>query len=115
MKLYNELPLFAVRDSADRVVGEKGTYEELIACSHEIAGSTAQLVAASKVQTQVKTLLFSHWKLQQYTVYFHTYTVPRSGWQNTLSVVFIGTFSSLQSSLNEKYFSNKAKCLEADL
>lgn len=39
-----------VRDSADRVVGEKGTYEELIACSHEIAASTAQLVAASKVQ-----------------------------------------------------------------
>uniref|UniRef100_A0A3B3CL79 Huntingtin interacting protein 1 related n=1 Tax=Oryzias melastigma TaxID=30732 RepID=A0A3B3CL79_ORYME len=37
-------------DSADRVVSEKGTYEELIACSHEIAGSTAQLVAASKVK-----------------------------------------------------------------
>ncbi|XP_047424954.1 huntingtin-interacting protein 1-related protein-like isoform X2 [Mugil cephalus] len=37
-------------DSADRVVGEAGTYEELIACSHEIAGSTAQLVAASKVK-----------------------------------------------------------------
>ncbi|XP_029024998.1 huntingtin-interacting protein 1-related protein-like [Betta splendens] len=37
-------------DSADRVVGERGTYEELIACSHEIAGSTAQLVAASKVK-----------------------------------------------------------------
>ncbi|KAM4719249.1 huntingtin-interacting protein 1-related protein isoform 2-T2 [Anableps anableps] len=37
-------------DSADRVVGEKGSYEELIACSHEIAASTAQLVAASKVK-----------------------------------------------------------------
>ncbi|XP_047228532.1 huntingtin-interacting protein 1-related protein-like [Girardinichthys multiradiatus] len=37
-------------DSADRVVAEKGTYEELIACSHEIAASTAQLVAASKVK-----------------------------------------------------------------
>ncbi|XP_041826400.1 huntingtin-interacting protein 1-related protein-like isoform X2 [Melanotaenia boesemani] len=37
-------------DSADRVVGENGTYEELIACSHEIAASTAQLVAASKVK-----------------------------------------------------------------
>lgn len=37
-------------DSADRVVGESGRYEELIACSHEIAGSTAQLVAASKVK-----------------------------------------------------------------
>uniref|UniRef100_A0A3B3VP44 Huntingtin interacting protein 1 related n=1 Tax=Poecilia latipinna TaxID=48699 RepID=A0A3B3VP44_9TELE len=37
-------------DSADRVVGEKGFYEELIASSHEIAASTAQLVAASKVK-----------------------------------------------------------------
>ncbi|XP_028273875.1 huntingtin-interacting protein 1-related protein isoform X4 [Parambassis ranga] len=37
-------------DSADRVVGETGMYEELIACSHEIAASTAQLVAASKVK-----------------------------------------------------------------
>uniref|UniRef100_A0A8C2ZTZ8 Huntingtin interacting protein 1 related n=1 Tax=Cyclopterus lumpus TaxID=8103 RepID=A0A8C2ZTZ8_CYCLU len=37
-------------DSADRVVGEDGAYEELIACSHEIAASTAHLVAASKVK-----------------------------------------------------------------
>ncbi|XP_072310419.1 huntingtin-interacting protein 1-related protein-like [Eucyclogobius newberryi] len=37
-------------ESADRVVGEKGSYEELIASSHEIAASTAQLVAASKVK-----------------------------------------------------------------
>ncbi|XP_008323835.1 huntingtin-interacting protein 1-related protein [Cynoglossus semilaevis] len=37
-------------DSADKVVGDNGTYEELIACSHEIAASTAQLVAASKVK-----------------------------------------------------------------
>ncbi|KAI4817072.1 hypothetical protein KUCAC02_009359 [Chaenocephalus aceratus] len=37
-------------DSADRVVAEKGAYEELIACSHEIAASTAQLLAASKVK-----------------------------------------------------------------
>ncbi|KAM9735601.1 huntingtin-interacting protein 1-related protein-like [Menidia menidia] len=43
-------PVAALRDSADRVVGEQGTYEELIACSHEIAASTAQLVAASKVK-----------------------------------------------------------------
>lgn len=39
----------AGRDSADRVVSENGQYEELIASSHEIAASTAQLVAASKV------------------------------------------------------------------
>ncbi|XP_028318296.1 huntingtin-interacting protein 1-related protein-like [Gouania willdenowi] len=38
-------------DSADRVVTDKGTYEELIASSHEIAASTAQLVAASKVKS----------------------------------------------------------------
>ncbi|KAM6975925.1 huntingtin-interacting protein 1-related protein [Tautogolabrus adspersus] len=37
-------------DSADRFVDEKGTHEELIACCHEIAASTAQLVAASKVK-----------------------------------------------------------------
>uniref|UniRef100_H3D7L3 Huntingtin interacting protein 1 related n=1 Tax=Tetraodon nigroviridis TaxID=99883 RepID=H3D7L3_TETNG len=37
-------------DSADRVVNENGQYEELIASSHEIAASTAQLVAASKVK-----------------------------------------------------------------
>lgn len=53
-RLHNErVRLFAVRDSADRVVGENGRYEELIACSHEIAASTAQLVAASKVQTKL--------------------------------------------------------------
>ncbi|XP_061656753.1 huntingtin-interacting protein 1-related protein-like isoform X2 [Syngnathoides biaculeatus] len=39
-------------ESADRVVGDRGTYEELIACSHEIAASTAQLVAASKVKAE---------------------------------------------------------------
>lgn len=37
-------------DSADRVVLHTGKYEELIVCSHEIAASTAQLVAASKVK-----------------------------------------------------------------
>ncbi|KGL82424.1 Huntingtin-interacting protein 1-related protein, partial [Tinamus guttatus] len=36
-------------DAADRVVLHTGKYEELIVCSHEIAASTAQLVAASKV------------------------------------------------------------------
>uniref|UniRef100_I3N1M7 Huntingtin-interacting protein 1-related protein n=2 Tax=Ictidomys tridecemlineatus TaxID=43179 RepID=I3N1M7_ICTTR len=37
-------------ESADKVVLHKGKYEELIVCSHEIAASTAQLVAASKVK-----------------------------------------------------------------
>lgn len=38
------------RESADKVVLHMGKYEELIVCSHEIAASTAQLVAASKVR-----------------------------------------------------------------
>lgn len=38
-----------LRESADKVVLHTGKYEELIVCSHEIAASTAQLVAASKV------------------------------------------------------------------
>ncbi|XP_076843216.1 huntingtin interacting protein 1 related b [Brachyhypopomus gauderio] len=37
-------------DSADKVVLHTGKFEELIVCSHEIAASTAQLVAASKVK-----------------------------------------------------------------
>uniref|UniRef100_A0A8C1KVP2 Huntingtin interacting protein 1 related a n=1 Tax=Cyprinus carpio TaxID=7962 RepID=A0A8C1KVP2_CYPCA len=37
-------------ESADKVVTDRGKYEELIVCSHEIAASTAQLVAASKVK-----------------------------------------------------------------
>ncbi|XP_076832542.1 huntingtin-interacting protein 1 [Brachyhypopomus gauderio] len=37
-------------DAADLVVLGKGKFEELMVCSHEIAGSTAQLVAASKVK-----------------------------------------------------------------
>uniref|UniRef100_A0A672ULI7 Huntingtin interacting protein 1 n=1 Tax=Strigops habroptila TaxID=2489341 RepID=A0A672ULI7_STRHB len=38
-------------DAADLVVQGKGTFEELMVCSREIAASTAQLVAASKVRT----------------------------------------------------------------
>lgn len=44
------LPACVPRESADRVVLHTGKYEELIVCSHEIAASTAQLVAASKVR-----------------------------------------------------------------
>lgn len=44
------LPGSAPRESADKVVLHTGKYEELIVCSHEIAASTAQLVAASKVR-----------------------------------------------------------------
>lgn len=38
------------RDAADLVVQGKGKLEELTVCSREIAASTAQLVAASKVR-----------------------------------------------------------------
>ncbi|MBN3293933.1 HIP1 protein, partial [Polypterus senegalus] len=37
-------------DAADLVVQGKGKFEDLMVCSHEIAASTAQLVAASKVK-----------------------------------------------------------------
>ncbi|XP_036379527.1 huntingtin-interacting protein 1-like isoform X2 [Megalops cyprinoides] len=37
-------------DAADLVVQGQGKFEELMVCSHEIAASTAQLVAASKVK-----------------------------------------------------------------
>ncbi|XP_041916367.1 huntingtin-interacting protein 1-related protein-like isoform X1 [Alosa sapidissima] len=37
-------------DSSDRIALDQGKYEEVIVCSHEIAASTAQLVAASKVK-----------------------------------------------------------------
>lgn len=36
------------------VVQGKGKFEELMVCSHEIAASTAQLVAASKVSMRPK-------------------------------------------------------------
>ncbi|KAG8450686.1 hypothetical protein GDO86_003095 [Hymenochirus boettgeri] len=39
-------------DAADLVVQGQGKFEELIVCSHEIAASTAQLVAASKVKAE---------------------------------------------------------------
>ncbi|XP_044312054.1 huntingtin-interacting protein 1 isoform X2 [Varanus komodoensis] len=37
-------------DAADLVIQGQGKFEELMVCSHEIAASTAQLVAASKVK-----------------------------------------------------------------
>ncbi|XP_035236095.1 huntingtin interacting protein 1 related b isoform X2 [Anguilla anguilla] len=46
-------------ESADKVVLHTGKYEELIVCSHEIAASTAQLVAASKVKADGGSLKLS--------------------------------------------------------
>ncbi|XP_062446005.1 huntingtin-interacting protein 1-related protein isoform X1 [Rhea pennata] len=42
-------------EAADRVVLRTGKYEELMVCSHEIAASTAQLVAASKVKADKRS------------------------------------------------------------
>ncbi|XP_075052894.1 huntingtin-interacting protein 1 [Mixophyes fleayi] len=39
-------------DAADLVVQGQGKFEDIIVCSHEIAASTAQLVAASKVKAE---------------------------------------------------------------
>lgn len=44
---------FSHSESADKVVLHTGKYEELIVCSHEIAASTAQLVASSKVRNKL--------------------------------------------------------------
>ncbi|EPY83952.1 huntingtin interacting protein 1 [Camelus ferus] len=43
-------PFLTIRDAADLVVQGRGKFEELMVCSREIAASTAQLVAASKVK-----------------------------------------------------------------
>ena len=48
--------LFCVcSDSADKVVQGTGKYEELVVASHDIAASTAQLVAASRVKARPKS------------------------------------------------------------
>jgi len=41
---------FCFSESADHLLSGNGKFEEIIACSHEIAASTAQLVAASNVR-----------------------------------------------------------------
>lgn len=48
----------SLRDGADQVVTGEGKFEELIVCSHEIAASTAQLVAASRVSLLFELDLF---------------------------------------------------------
>ncbi|XP_049721073.1 huntingtin-interacting protein 1-related protein [Elephas maximus indicus] len=47
-------------EAADKVVLHTGKYEQLIVCSHEIAASTAQLVAASKVKADKHSHHLSH-------------------------------------------------------
>ena len=43
------------RDAADKVVQQSGKLEELEVASHDIAASTAQLVAASRVKARPKS------------------------------------------------------------
>ena len=42
-------------DAADKVVQRTGKFEELVVASHDIAASTAQLVAASRVKARPKS------------------------------------------------------------
>uniref|UniRef100_A0A2C9LW83 I/LWEQ domain-containing protein n=1 Tax=Biomphalaria glabrata TaxID=6526 RepID=A0A2C9LW83_BIOGL len=44
-------------NTADKVVSGKGKFEEIMACAHEIAASTAQLVVASKVKASRESKL----------------------------------------------------------
>ena len=46
---------FPGSDSADKVVKRTGKFEELVVASHDIAASTAQLVAASRVKARPKS------------------------------------------------------------
>ncbi len=48
-------PLTSCSDSADKVVSRTGKFEELVVASHNIAASTAQLVAASRVKARPKS------------------------------------------------------------
>ena len=45
----------ACRDAADKVVTGTGKFEELVVASHDIAASTAQLVAASRVKARPRS------------------------------------------------------------
>ncbi|XP_029468918.1 huntingtin-interacting protein 1 isoform X2 [Rhinatrema bivittatum] len=59
-------------DAADLVVQGQGKFEELMVCSHEIAASTAQLVAASKVKADKDSANLA--KLQQASRYVNQAT-----------------------------------------
>ena len=58
--LHSELCSFTARvpfssDAADKVVQGTGKFEELVVSSHDIAASTAELVAASRVKARPKS------------------------------------------------------------
>ena len=50
-----ELVYVYCSDAADKVVQGTGKFEELVVASHDIAASTAQLVAASRVKARPKS------------------------------------------------------------
>jgi len=49
-EMYIDLCFISYREAADKVSQKGGKFEELVVCAQEIAGSTAQLVVASKVK-----------------------------------------------------------------
>lgn len=63
-----QFSLLSCSDAADLVVQGKGTFEELMVCSREIAASTAQLVAASKVGAWLLPCLWLRMMLARHVV-----------------------------------------------
>ncbi|OXB64114.1 hypothetical protein ASZ78_002044 [Callipepla squamata] len=89
-------------ESADRVVLQTGKYEELIVCSHEIAASTAQLVAASKVKAEKSSRNLG--KLQE---------CSRN--VNEMAANVVASTRSGQEQIEEKGNSGKQRCSDSKL
>ena len=65
---------FACSNSADKVVNGKGKFEELIVYSKDIAASTAQLVAASRVKARQRSEKLTALKSASKTGTVYAYT-----------------------------------------
>ncbi len=63
-------------DSADKVVLHTGKYEELIVYSHEIAASTAQLVAASKVSLLYHNIMSYELQISKFLSFQFRFELP---------------------------------------
>ena len=61
-------------DAADKVVQGTGKFEELVVASHDIAASTAQLVAASRVKARPKSEKLKSLKVSSRNGQLHAYT-----------------------------------------
>ena len=62
------------RDAADKVVQGTGKFEELVVASHDIAASTAQLVAASRVKARPKSEKLKSLKVSSRNGELHVYS-----------------------------------------